>query len=88
VERPERIVIEADEVTFRVGGASLTLTKENGGTLEIRAAKVRIQGEDILTEAAGTNTIAGGNVVAEAELHADLLGKLIRIDGQCVKING
>lgn len=86
-DRPDRLVIEADEVTFRVGGATLSLTKENGGTLEIRAAHVRIHAEEILSEAVGTNAITGEHVVAEAEMHADLLGKLIRIDGQCVKIN-
>jgi hypothetical protein len=48
---------------------------------------VRIHAEEILSEAQGTNTIAGEHVIAEAEMHADLLGKLIRIDGQCVKIN-
>jgi len=86
-ERLERLLIEADEITFRVGGATLSLTKENGGTLEIRAGHVRIQAEEILSEAAGTNAITGEHVVAEAEMHADLLGKLVRIDGQCVKIN-
>lgn len=86
-DRPDRLVIEADEVTFRVGGATLSLTKENGGTLEIRAVHVRIHAEEILSEATGTNAIAGEQVVAEAKMHADLLGKLIRIDGQCVKIN-
>jgi hypothetical protein len=86
-ERLERLLIEADEITFRVGGATLSLTKENGGTLEIRAGHVRIHAEEILSEAAGTNAITGETVVAEAEMHADLLGKLVRIDGQCVKIN-
>lgn len=86
-ERLERLLIEADEITFRVGGATLSLTKENGGTLEIRAGHVRIHAEEILSEAAGTNAITGESVVAEAEMHADLLGKLVRIDGQCVKIN-
>jgi hypothetical protein len=84
---PDRLVIEADEVTFRVGRATLSLTKENGGTLEIRAENVRIFAKEIMSEATGTNAIAGEHVVAEAEMHADLLGKLIRIDGQCVKIN-
>jgi hypothetical protein len=86
-DRQDRVVVEAEEITFRVGGASLTLTKENGGTLKIRAARVRIRAEEISSEATGTNAIAGEHVVAEAEMHADLLGKLIRIDGQCVKIN-
>ena len=65
----------------------LSLTKENGGTLEIRARHVRLLGEEIVSQATGTNAVIGEHVVAEAEMHADLLGKLIRIDGQCVKIN-
>jgi hypothetical protein len=83
----QRLVIEADEVTFRVGEAVLSLTKENGGTLEIRARHVRLRGEEIVSQATGTNAVVGEHVVAEAEMHADLLGKLVRIDGQCVKIN-
>src|SRR5262245_24055246 len=59
----DRLVIDAEEVTFRVGRATLSLTKENGGTLEIRAAHVRIHAEEILSEAEGTNTIAGEHVV-------------------------
>lgn len=84
---PEQLVVEADEITLRVGEAILKLTKENGGTLEIRAANVRILGNSILSHATETNSVVGEHVVAEAEMHADLLGKLIRIDGQCVKIN-
>ena len=85
--QPERLLLEADEITFKVGDAVLTMTRENGGTLEIRAPNVRIMGEDVLSEAERTNTIVGENVVSEATMHADLLGKLIRIDGQFVKIN-
>jgi hypothetical protein len=84
---PEHIVVEADEITLRVGNAVIKLTKENGGTLEIHAANVRIHGNSILSQATQTNSMVGEHVIAEAEMHADLLGKLIRIDGQCVKIN-
>jgi hypothetical protein len=65
----------------------LILNRANGGTLEIRAPHVLIRGTEVTSEAEQTNTLAGGNVVAEAVVHADVLGKLIRINGQCVKIN-
>jgi hypothetical protein len=87
VAPPEKILIEADEFTVKVGDAILSLTKADGGTLEIRAPHVRIVGDDIISEAVGTNSVVGEHVVAEAAFHADLLGKLIRIDGQFVKIN-
>lgn len=84
---PEQIVLEADEITLKVGDVVLSMTREEGGTLEIRAPRVRIVGEQIVSEAEGANTIAGESVVSEARLHNDVLGKLIRVDGQCVQIN-
>lgn len=85
--KQEQIVLEADEITLKVGDVMLSMTREDGGTLEIRAPRVRIVGEEIISEAEGANTIAGDSVVSEARLHNDVLGKLIRIDGQCVQIN-
>jgi hypothetical protein len=85
--KPEHLLLEADEITLKVGNVTLTMSQQNGGTLEIRAPHVRIVGEDVHSEAETTNTIVGENVVSEATMHSDLLGKLIRIDGQFVKIN-
>lgn len=84
---PERVVVEADEIVFKAGEATLTLSCRNGGTLEICAPRIQIRGEEVLSEATQTNSVVGHHVVTEAELAADVLGKLIRIDGQCVKIN-
>ena len=86
-QKLEQVVLEADEITFKVGNVVLSMTKKDGGTLEIRAPRIRLLGEDIISEADGTNTIVGENVVTEASFLNDLLGKLIRIDGQCVRIN-
>ena len=85
--RPERVVVEADEIVFKAGEATLTLSCRNGGTLEICAPRIQIRGDEVLSEATQTNSVVGHHVVTEAELAADVLGKLIRIDGQCVKIN-
>jgi hypothetical protein len=85
--RGKRTVIEAEEIVFRVGQAMLALTRENGGTLEIRAPNVRIAGENIVSMAGGTMSVLGKSVVVEAGENADVMGKLVRIDGQCVKIN-
>lgn len=87
LRRPHPVVVEADEIVFKAGAATLSLSSRDGGTLEIRAPHVRILGENVLSEAEQTNSVVGRNVVTEAELAADVLGKLIRINGQCVKIN-
>ncbi|QDU41253.1 hypothetical protein Mal4_56180 [Maioricimonas rarisocia] len=84
---PERVILEADEIVFKVGEATLTLSKEGSGTIELRAPNVRLVGEHVLSEASASNTIVGETVVSEATQTSDLLAKLIRINGQCVKIN-
>jgi hypothetical protein len=81
------VVVEADQIILKAGEAMLILNRANGGTLEIRAPRVVIHGDDVTSEAEHTNTLAGHSVVTEAVVHADVLGKLIRINGQCVKIN-
>jgi hypothetical protein len=86
-QRPKRIVVEADEIVFKAGEATISLSSANDGTVEIRAAHVHILGEQVVSEARQTNSIVGHDVVTEAALATDVLGKLIRINGQCVKIN-
>lgn len=84
---PQQIVVEADEIVFRAGEATITLSKSQGGIVEIHAPTLRLTGDDILSEAAETNTTAGRRVVSEAISVSELLGRLIRVDGQCVKIS-
>lgn len=84
---PQQIVVEADEIIFRAGEATITLSKSQGGIVEIHAPTLRLTGDDILSEAAETNTTAGRRVVSEAISVSELLGRLVRVDGQCVKIS-
>jgi len=84
---PERVILEADEIVFKVGDATLTLSREGSGTIELRAPNIRLIGDEVHSEATGTNTVVGETVVSEATQTSDLLAKLIRINGQCVKIN-
>ena len=41
----------------------------------------------IHSAAAETNTVTGRHIVSESLGETELLGKLVRIDGQCVKIS-
>ena len=82
----KQVVVEADEIVFRAGEATLTL-KRDGGVIEIRAPEIRLVGKQITSEAEENHTTKGNMVVSEAGKFSDLLGKLIRINGQCVKIN-
>ena len=83
----KRIVVEADEIVFKAGDATITLSKADGGIIEIHAPQLRLSGTDIVSEATESNTTAGRNVVSEALSVSELLGRLVRVDGQCVKIS-
>lgn len=85
--RRERVVVEADEIVFRAGEATITLSSSGGGVVEIHAPALRLTGDQILSEATDTNTTAGRRVVSEAVGVSELLGRLVRVDGQCVKIS-
>lgn len=87
VAADRRLVIDADEIVFRAGGATLTLRNEGAGVIELSAPEIRIHGENVISEASHQHTTRGEFVVSEAAMFSDLLGKLIRINGQCVKIN-
>ncbi len=63
------------------------MRSDGGGLIEIKAAKVSIVGDEVVSAAATTHTTKGTMVVFEAAKFSDLIGKLIRINGQCVKIN-
>jgi hypothetical protein len=82
-----RIVVEADEIVFKAGGATFTLRNDGNGTIEIAAGSIVLKGEEITSAADQTHTTKGTMIVSEAAKFSDLLGKLIRINGQCVKIN-
>lgn len=83
----KRLVVEADEIVFKAGKATITLSKSSGGIVEIHAPQLRLTGTDILSEATESNTTAGRRVVSEALSVTELLGRLVRVDGQCVKIS-
>jgi hypothetical protein len=79
--------VEADTIVFKAGGATLTLRKDSGGTIEIRGAAILVEAENVTSHANQTHTTTGHMVVSEASKFSDLLAKLVRINGQCVKIN-
>ena len=85
--KPKRVEIEADEIVFKAGEATITMKKADGGIVEIHAPNLKLTGDNILSEASNNNTTAGKNVICEAISVADLLGKLVRVDGQCVRIS-
>ena len=85
--RPQRIVVEADEIVLKAGEATITLSRSHGGIIEIHAPALRLLGDQILSEATDSNTTVGRRVVSEAISVSELLGRLVRVDGQCIKIS-
>lgn len=83
---PKQIVVEAEEIVFRAGDATITLSREQGGIVEIHAPTLRLTGDNILSEATESNTTVGRRIVSEAISVSELLGRLVRVDGQCVRI--